>query len=93
MGTSYIVIYKMDLKYNINVINNVFQMKNKITIFFLTALTLIFVSCNGIKFGSEEKPRIVYNFNEDWTFQLGDYSEASTVEFSETSSMIFMRSH
>ena len=86
MGTSYRVIYKMDLKYNINVINNVFQMKNKITIFFLTALTLIFVSCNGIKFGSEEKPRIVYNFNEDWTFQLGDYSEASTVEFSETSS-------
>ena len=73
----------MVLKHNVNVIINVFPMMNKTTIFFLTTLLLIFVSCNGIKVGSEEKPRSVNNFNEDWTFQLGDYSKASSADFND----------
>ena len=56
---------------------------NKFIIFCSIAFALISVSCNEVKPGNEAKPRSVVNFNENWTFQLGDYTEASSVDFND----------
>ena len=56
---------------------------NKFIIFCSIAFALIAVSCNEVKPGNEAKPRSVVNFNENWTFQLGDYTEASSVDFND----------
>src|SRR5690554_458657 len=56
---------------------------NKIIVFCLIAFALFVVSCNKVKPGNEAKPRSVDNFNENWTFQLGDYTEASSVDFND----------
>ncbi|MDD4777248.1 MAG: glycoside hydrolase family 2 TIM barrel-domain containing protein [Fermentimonas sp.] len=50
---------------------------NKFIILYLTAFSLIFVSCK------EAKPRSVSSFNEGWTFQQADFTEASSIDFND----------